>query len=121
MTSATVSVRSPCVMLPSAIASVEASVSSSFAARPRSCSRASLAAASTASPITVVDRLALVPWSYGVIEVSGGTHTDRKSTRLNSSHQLISYAVFCLKKKKKVKLESEIDMRVSYTIQYDCV
>src|SRR5258708_22100707 len=27
---------------------------------------------------------------------------DRKSTRLNSSHQIISYAVFCLKKKKKV-------------------
>ena len=25
---------------------------------------------------------------------------DRKSTRLNSSHQIISYAVFCLKKKK---------------------
>src|SRR5947208_12708435 len=29
--------------------------------------------------------------------------TDRKSTRLNSSHQIISYAVFCLKKKKKKK------------------
>src|SRR5258708_11181782 len=29
-----------------------------------------------------------------------GTLTDRKSTRLNSSHQIISYAVFCLKKKK---------------------
>src|SRR5258708_11529059 len=28
---------------------------------------------------------------------------DRKSTRLNSSHQIISYAVFCLKKKKKIK------------------
>src|SRR2546427_7800897 len=28
-------------------------------------------------------------------------HTDRKSTRLNSSHSQISYAVFCLKKKKK--------------------
>ena len=28
---------------------------------------------------------------------------DRKSTRLNSSHALISYAVFCLKKKKKTK------------------
>src|SRR5947208_13663446 len=28
---------------------------------------------------------------------------DRKSTRLNSSHQIISYAVFCLKKKKKDK------------------
>src|SRR5947208_3843810 len=27
--------------------------------------------------------------------------SDRKSTRLNSSHQIISYAVFCLKKKKK--------------------
>src|SRR6267142_5612506 len=29
---------------------------------------------------------------------------DRKSTRLNSSHMSISYAVFCLKKKKKIKL-----------------
>src|SRR2546427_3477459 len=29
--------------------------------------------------------------------------TDRKSTRLNSSHSQISYAVFCLKKKKKTK------------------
>src|SRR5258708_22634919 len=29
------------------------------------------------------------------------TNGDRKSTRLNSSHQIISYAVFCLKKKKK--------------------
>src|SRR6266567_7325639 len=28
---------------------------------------------------------------------------DRKSTRLNSSHSQISYAVFCLKKKKKIK------------------
>src|SRR5438105_9674345 len=30
---------------------------------------------------------------------------DRKSTRLNSSHEWISYAVFCLKKKKKKKKE----------------
>src|SRR5438034_11588579 len=29
-------------------------------------------------------------------------HGDRKSTRLNSSHTVISYAVFCLKKKKKI-------------------
>src|SRR5258708_23638632 len=29
-----------------------------------------------------------------------GVRGDRKSTRLNSSHQIISYAVFCLKKKK---------------------
>src|SRR5205807_9737724 len=31
------------------------------------------------------------------------TNRDRKSTRLNSSHLVISYAVFCLKKKKKTK------------------
>src|SRR5258708_27306554 len=31
---------------------------------------------------------------------TGGRLGDRKSTRLNSSHQIISYAVFCLKKKK---------------------
>src|SRR3712207_7991715 len=31
----------------------------------------------------------------------GAESTDRKSTRLNSSHANISYAVFCLKKKKK--------------------
>src|SRR5438552_13925484 len=31
---------------------------------------------------------------------------DRKSTRLNSSHQIISYAVFCLKKKKKTKTKT---------------
>src|SRR5437879_8144769 len=30
---------------------------------------------------------------------------DRKSTRLNSSHRCISYAVFCLKKKKKIKYQ----------------
>src|SRR5258708_35908340 len=30
-----------------------------------------------------------------------GGDEDRKSTRLNSSHQIISYAVFCLKKKKR--------------------
>src|SRR5688500_19325589 len=33
------------------------------------------------------------------IERFGGTVEDRKSTRLNSSHLVISYAVFCLKKK----------------------
>src|SRR5436309_7696940 len=33
-----------------------------------------------------------------------GPHPDRKSTRLNSSHVKISYAVFCLKKKKKKRI-----------------
>src|SRR5260221_10432306 len=32
---------------------------------------------------------------------------DRKSTRLNSSHTVISYAVFCLKKKKKIKIYTD--------------
>src|SRR5437870_10419530 len=38
--------------------------------------------------------------------VSSGDHSerDRKSTRLNSSHVAISYAVFCLKKKKKMSI-----------------
>src|SRR2546422_3957648 len=35
-------------------------------------------------------------------------HLDRKSTRLNSSHGYISYAVFCLKKKKKKDLDRHI-------------
>src|SRR5207248_11104360 len=34
-------------------------------------------------------------------DVIGQQSQDRKSTRLNSSHRTISYAVFCLKKKKK--------------------
>src|SRR2546422_3380402 len=37
------------------------------------------------------------PHSY----IDGHSRRDRKSTRLNSSHGYISYAVFCLKKKKK--------------------
>src|SRR5437763_7848276 len=36
------------------------------------------------------------------------TGEDRKSTRLNSSHRCISYAVFCLKKKKKTKATLKI-------------
>src|SRR5438128_8284314 len=43
--------------------------------------------------------------SNGLLSVQGHTYgyADRKSTRLNSSHGSISYAVFCLKKKKKKK------------------
>src|SRR5438034_5113256 len=39
----------------------------------------------------------------GICESTSPTPEDRKSTRLNSSHTVISYAVFCLKKKKKKK------------------
>src|SRR5437870_7318629 len=50
----------------------------------------------------------------GEVALEGDQHTadrrpDRKSTRLNSSHVAISYAVFCLKKKKKQqKLTTEL-------------
>src|SRR5207253_7168057 len=37
--------------------------------------------------------------------------SDRKSTRLNSSHVAISYAVFCLKKKKKKHQDTEVETR----------
>src|SRR3989440_3391565 len=40
---------------------------------------------------------------YGRILANTFCTADRKSTRLNSSHDQISYAVFCLKKKKNVK------------------
>src|SRR3712207_6879722 len=39
----------------------------------------------------------------GDVALLHGEHEDRKSTRLNSSHANISYAVFCLKKKKNNK------------------
>src|SRR2546429_3646903 len=38
--------------------------------------------------------------------------TDRKSTRLNSSHRYTSYAVFCLKKKKKKNTRSGKNMKI---------
>src|SRR2546430_3382078 len=57
------------------------------------------------NPDNIVANLAAFP---PVAEVAGGAEAletvvvllDRKSTRLNSSHSQISYAVFCLKKKK---------------------
>src|SRR3712207_7027251 len=42
---------------------------------------------------------------------AGATAQDRKSTRLNSSHANISYAVFCLKKKKYEIIKTTIQMR----------
>src|SRR5690242_21088110 len=41
---------------------------------------------------------------------------DRKSTRLNSSHMSISYAVFCLKKKKQKKTQKNGDKKTPYTL-----
>src|SRR5690606_40526856 len=41
--------------------------------------------------------------------------SDRKSTRLNSSHVKISYAVFCLKKKKKTKQKEHVKDKTTHT------
>src|SRR5690554_121901 len=49
----------------------------------------------TYSDKTIIDEVQRVPDLF--------SYLDRKSTRLNSSHVRISYAVFCLKKKKKKK------------------
>src|SRR5438477_839433 len=48
------------------------------------------------------DRLVGAASQHEVLQVE----EDRKSTRLNSSHMSISYAVFCLKKKKKKRIQS---------------
>src|SRR5258708_30378650 len=48
-----------------------------------------------------------------------GRYRDRKSTRLNSSHQIISYAVFCLKKKKKLTHRSSDQATIAIRNQRD--
>src|SRR2546422_3879762 len=54
--------------------------------------------------------LTLQPHGRALVVVVRPDHVDRKSTRLNSSHGYISYAVFCLKKKKKIDLTSTTSM-----------
>src|SRR5688572_31273809 len=46
-------------------------------------------------------------WPEHASQISKLATSDRKSTRLNSSHSQISYAVFCLKKKKKKKIHNK--------------
>src|SRR2546430_13272615 len=47
------------------------------------------------------------------------SNRDRKSTRLNSSHSQISYAVFCLKKNKKQELGNQIQGTVKAATHHD--
>src|SRR2546430_11503169 len=65
---------------------------------------------STLFPYTTLFRSYFEVWNEPNLDFWGGEPRqstywtlDRKSTRLNSSHSQISYAVFCLKKKKKKK------------------
>src|SRR5258708_13598130 len=46
----------------------------------------------------------VAPGWLTVLGMAVATPKDRKSTRLNSSHQIISYAVFCFKKKKDINI-----------------
>src|SRR2546429_3199720 len=50
-------------------------------------------------------------------QTSTPSRRDRKSTRLNSSHGYISYAVFCLKKKKKKNKQNHKDYLIHKDIQ----
>src|SRR3712207_8348499 len=49
-------------------------------------------------------------------ELMHGEAKDRKSTRLNSSHANISYAVFCLKKKKNIDTNSKFHMQTIHIL-----
>src|SRR6201996_9661701 len=77
---------------------------------------------STLFPYTTLFRSTSVPYasvwmsatSFFCPSISG----DRKSTRLNSSHSQISYAVFCLKKK-KIQRAQEQRQRHLYTMRHD--
>src|SRR5256885_6067543 len=50
----------------------------------------------------------LVEGRLGIERREGAARRDRKSTRLNSSHLVISYAVFCLKKKKSAPTAAHV-------------
>src|SRR5256886_17619622 len=51
--------------------------------------------------VALAHRVEEPPVSTGAARSAGGARGDRKSTRLNSSHSQISYAVFCLKTKQE--------------------
>src|SRR2546426_4531075 len=53
-------------------------------------------------------------------QLHGGRDRDRKSTRLNSSHLVISYAVFCLKKKKKIPRRTITKTRLRHRTDQHC-
>src|SRR3712207_8324557 len=75
--------------------------------------RSAVVDADTFAPLDEIDRRALIAVAARVGDVRlidnqllnpNGSTRDRKSTRLNSSHANISYAVFCLKKKNNMTM-----------------
>src|SRR3712207_7800184 len=65
--------------------------------------------------IETVRELARSPDVYWTDQFNSTDSLDRKSTRLNSSHANISYAVFCLKKKKKINPHTHISKQTKKT------
>src|SRR5438477_8036847 len=71
--------------------------------------------------VAKADRVAQVEaiaakWELGATAI-GRVTEDRKSTRLNSSHMSISYAVFCLKKKKNNQVTRHVTSQPAHRLQ----
>src|SRR5438552_14761349 len=92
-----------CSPAPAAVRSWESSINSTVgvAATTVPFTMPSVSADSPASRTSIAE-------TEGIVK---GT-VDRKSTRLNSSHQIISYAVFCLKKKNKKKKSKDYNKSI---------
>src|SRR2546427_1174193 len=69
---------------------------------------------SPSSPCTCFSSFVAESWAT----LSQGKEERRKSTRLNSSHSQISYAVFCLKKKKKTSIHVPINLYIEYEVLF---
>src|SRR5438309_2568306 len=65
-------------------------------------------------PLVISTSASSLNWWYML-----GNFLDRKSTRLNSSHSSISYAVFCLKKKKKKTKKNDKQIYNTNTLKND--
>src|SRR3712207_7121402 len=64
------------------------------------------------------DELIVADCDLDTCRLGRETILDRKSTRLNSSHANISYAVFCLKKKNTYQDESDVRLRAHHQIAH---
>src|SRR5438034_1400092 len=87
--------------------------------RSRRMKRMRAALSLTSSRLNAYTRLALRRSAPQRSLPPCGGGTDRKSTRLNSSHTVISYAVFCLKKKKQKKERKEINNKIQNSSFYN--
>src|SRR2546426_7613045 len=80
---------------------------------PRGEAHGKIEPARTVPQIGFGRRYARCAAGVGAADGSSAASVDRKSTRLNSSHLVISYAVFCLKKKKSYTQQQNPSNRVT--------